>query len=128
MDDAILSVHFLKHDNTYTCIDFSSETFLEFAEAVGTVKEIYNLYYETVKESISADLGPYKPKRIGHPTLVHKFQLAHQQKIDDHKQIEEILQLMAVKDYELDVNGAGLSKKIVKNLILHYNMLNLLTH
>ncbi|MGE7622728.1 histidinol-phosphatase HisJ [Viridibacillus sp. NPDC096237] len=114
LDDAILSVHFLKYDNAYTCVDYSSEIFLEFAEKVGTVKEVYNLYYETVKESISADLGPFKPKRIGHPTLVHKFQLAHQQKIDDHKQIEEILQLMANKDYELDVNGAGLSKKYCK--------------
>ncbi|MGE7921653.1 histidinol-phosphatase HisJ [Viridibacillus arvi] len=114
LDDAILSVHFLKHNHIYTCIDYSSEKFLEFAETVGTVKEVYSLYYETVKESISSDLGPYKPKRIGHPTLVHKFQLAHQQKIDDHKQIEEILQLMALNDYELDVNGAGLSKKDCK--------------
>ncbi|MBK3493600.1 histidinol-phosphatase HisJ [Viridibacillus sp. YIM B01967] len=114
LDDAILSVHFLKYDNTYTCIDYSSETFLEFAELVGSVKKVYNLYYDTVKESISADLGPYKPKRIGHPTLIHKFQLAHPQKIEDNMQIEEVLHHIANEGYELDLNSAGLSKKDCK--------------
>lgn len=71
---------------------------------------MYDLYYETVKQSILADLGPYKPKRIGHPTLIHKFQLAHSETIDDSAQIESVLQLMKAHHYELDFNSAGLSK------------------
>lgn len=110
-DDAILSVHFLKHKDQYVCIDFSDEVFIEFARQVGSVEAVYNLYYDTVKRSITADLGAYKPKRIGHPTLIHKFQLAHGETIHDDQQIREVLMFMHEHDYELDVNSAGLSKK-----------------
>lgn len=110
LDDAILSVHFLQHAGNYTCIDFSEDVYLQFAEQVGGFEAMYALYYETVKQSIVADLGPYKPKRIGHPTLIHKFQLAHNQSINDRAQIEAVLQLMKTHGYELDFNSAGLSK------------------
>lgn len=111
LDDAILSVHFLHFENEYCCIDFSEDEFLRFSKKVGSVQDVYHLYYDTVQRSIEADLGPYKPTRIGHPTLVHKFQLAHKEKIDDRQQIEHILQLMKTNDYTLDFNSAGLSKK-----------------
>lgn len=110
LDDAILSVHFLQHAGNYTCIDFSENVYLQFAEQVGGIEAMYNLYYETVKQSIVADLGPYKPRRIGHPTLIHKFQLTHNQSINDRAQIEAVLQLMKTHGYELDFNSAGLSK------------------
>lgn len=110
-DDAILSVHFLNYAGHYTCIDFSHEVFQAFVTEVGSVEEVYNLYYDTVIKSIKADLGPFKPKRIGHPTLVHKFQLAHRQVIDDDSQIRRVLNVMQELGYELDVNSAGLSKK-----------------
>lgn len=111
LDDAILSVHFLKYNNTYTCIDFSDQVFIDFAKEVGSIDAVYKLYYDTIIQSIRADLGTSKPKRIGHPTLIHKFQLAHGETIDDDAQIRNILQLMAAEKYELDVNSAGLSKK-----------------
>ncbi len=111
LDDAILSVHFLRHEHTYSCIDFSETEFMRFAEQVGSVKKVYDLYYNTLETSILADLGPYKPKRIGHPTLVHKFQHFHGETIDDDAQVKLILQLMKEQGYELDYNGAGLSKK-----------------
>ncbi|WP_274307731.1 histidinol-phosphatase HisJ [Solibacillus daqui] len=110
LDDAILSVHFLQHTGNYTCIDFSEDVYLQFSEQIGGIEAMYDLYYETVKQSIIADLGPYKPKRIGHPTLIHKFQLAHNQSINDRAQIESVLQLMQTHGYELDFNSAGLSK------------------
>lgn len=111
LDDAILSVHFLQHENAYCCIDFSDKEFIRFSEQLGSVQAVYDLYYATVKKSIAADLGPYKPMRIGHPTLVHKFQLAHGEQIDDKQQIEDILQAIKDANYELDFNSAGLSKK-----------------
>lgn len=112
LDDAILSVHFLQHENTYCCIDFSDTVYLQFATQMGGIDKLYQLYYETVRQSIEADLGPFKPKRIGHPTLVHKFQLAHHETIDDALQIEELLLLMKQSGYTLDVNSAGLSKPL----------------
>lgn len=114
LDDAILSVHFLQWHDTYVCIDYSAETFLAFAKKVGSVDEVYNLYYSTVLQSIHANLGQYKPKRIGHPSLVHKFQLAHLEKIEDTERIQQVLAEMKKCGYELDVNSAGLSKPLCK--------------
>ena len=111
LDDAILSVHFLQYENEYCCIDFSVEEFLHFSEKLGSVQAVYDLYYKTVMQSITANLGPFKPTRIGHPTLVHKFQLAHGEKIDDQQQIKDVLLALKAANYELDFNSAGLSKK-----------------
>lgn len=114
LDDAILSVHFLKHNDTYACIDFSDEVYLDFAKQVGGIDSLYHLYYDTVLKSLEANLGRFKPRRIGHPTLIHKFQLAHGEKIDDHSRITDILTKMKELGYELDVNSAGLSKTFCK--------------
>lgn len=114
LDDAILSVHFLKLKDTYSCIDYSADVYLAFAKQIGSIEAMYDLYYETVRQSINVDLGPFKPKRIGHPTLIHKFQLAHQKQIDDSEQIKQLLQSMKGAGYELDVNSAGLSKPLCK--------------
>lgn len=110
LDDAILSVHFLQHNGIYECIDFSPEAFMAFCEKVGSVEKVYQLYYETVKQSIRADLGPFKPKRIGHPTLIHKFQHAHKHLIDDTEEIKQVLYFIKAAGYEMDMNSAGLSK------------------
>lgn len=110
LEDAILSVHFLRYQNRFICCDFSAEVFMQLANDMGSVQAVYDLYYDTVEASIIADLGPYKPKRIGHPTLCHKFQHVHGEQIDDEARIRNILQLIKKHGYELDVNSAGLSK------------------
>ncbi|WP_285395413.1 histidinol-phosphatase HisJ [Lysinibacillus sp. fls2-241-R2A-57] len=110
LDDSILSVHFLQWQNTFECIDFSPESFMAFSKKVGSIKQVYDLYYDTVLQSIKANLGQFKPKRIGHPSLIHKFQLAHTMKIDDAARIREVLDLMKEEGYALDLNSAGLSK------------------
>lgn len=111
LDDSILSVHFLLHEKKYTCIDYSKETFMNFARLLGSVEKVYTLYYRTLQDSISADLGIYKPKRIGHPTLIHKFQHFHGKQIDDHEIIMNTLVLMKKHHCEMDVNSAGLAKQ-----------------
>ncbi|WP_019413906.1 histidinol-phosphatase HisJ [Paenisporosarcina sp. TG20] len=111
LDDSILSVHFLLNEKSYTCIDFSSHVFLDFAEQLGSIENVYSLYYKTVQNSISAELGAFKPKRIGHPSLIHKFRYAHDTLVDDHEMIVKTLQLMKEYNYELDVNSAGLAKQ-----------------
>lgn len=110
LDDAILSVHFLKAGSRYYCLDYSKEVFMGLSAAVGSVSDAYNLYYDTLEASIAADLGAYKPKRIGHPTLAHKFQLAHGEMVDDDSRIKGVLDKMAQSGLELDVNSAGYSK------------------
>ncbi|HSJ38603.1 MAG TPA: histidinol-phosphatase HisJ [Planococcus sp. (in: firmicutes)] len=110
LDDSILSVHFLKIGGQYVCIDYSKEVFMEAARMSGSTKNLYERYYDAVEASVAADLGPYKPKRIGHPTLIHKFQLNHGEKIDDHGRIEGLFRNIAQRGYEIDLNSAGFSK------------------
>lgn len=110
LDDSILSVHFLNLNGQYHCIDFSKEVFAQAARIAGSTAALYNRYYDTVEKSIAADLGRYKPKRIGHPTLIHKFQLDHGEEIDDRMRIEKLFCLIAGADLEIDLNSAGFSK------------------
>ena len=110
LDDSILSVHFLAFQSSYTCIDFSKSTFLNFIKHVGSPKAVYKLYYKTLMDSITSHLGIYKPKRIGHITLVHKFQHAFPETVDDYEEIVAILMEIKNQQLQLDVNSAGLAK------------------
>lgn len=110
LTDSILSVHFLKHGSTHVCIDFSEESFEEIAASLGGVDNVYDLYFQTVARSITADLGAFKPKRIGHMTLVHKFQKAHPPKAAYQQKILNLLRLVKTNNAELDYNAAGLFK------------------
>lgn len=112
LDDAILSVHFLQFDNEYFCVDYSPEMFAQIIEKAGSMQAVYDTYYDTVKRSIRADLGPYKPKRIGHITLVRKFQKQFPYEEYNENDILEILELIKEKGYELDYNSAGLFKPL----------------
>lgn len=111
LDDSILSVHFLKKNNHYFCLDFSADTFSEMIQTFGSIDAIYTDYYQTVKQSILTDLGPYKPKRIGHITLVRKFQKQFHPE-DDTEHIKQILQEIKRADLQLDYNSAGLRKPL----------------
>ncbi|MCA1065963.1 histidinol-phosphatase HisJ [Rossellomorea sp. AcN35-11] len=110
MDDGILSVHFLQHKGKWECLDFSPEVFKSMMEHYGSVDAIYEHYYDTVLKSIRADLGPHKPKRIGHMTLVKKFQKLYPATHSFSDKTSLILKEMAHRQLELDYNGAGLVK------------------
>lgn len=110
MDDSILSVHFLHHEGQWDCLDFSPDVFRSMIGYYGSVDEIYHRYYETVLKSIRADLGIYKPKRIGHMTLVKKFQQLYPASHPFSEHISSILQEVASRNLELDYNGAGFTK------------------
>ena len=111
LDDSILSVHFIQYQNNYTCIDYSRENYLAFVELVGSPMYVYKLYYKTLMDSITSDLGIYKPKRIGHITLVHKFQHALSESVEDSEDILSILREIKNQQLQLDVNSAGLAKE-----------------
>lgn len=110
LDDSILSVHFLKLGGRYLCIDYSKEVFMEASRIAGSPAQLYQLYYDAVEASVAAELGAYKPRRIGHPTLIHKFQLHHGEEIHDRQRIEGLFRKIAEQGCEIDMNGAGFSK------------------
>ncbi|HZG74053.1 MAG TPA: histidinol-phosphatase HisJ [Chondromyces sp.] len=112
LDDSILSVHFLRHQQNWHCLDYSSELFGEITELFGSVAAVYEKYFQTVAQSIKADLGPYKPRRIGHITLVKKFQKQYSCPSSFQKEIKDLLHLIKREGYELDYNGAGVVKPL----------------
>ncbi|MGM9926721.1 MAG: histidinol-phosphatase HisJ [Bacillus sp. (in: firmicutes)] len=111
LDDSILSVHFIKHKERYHCLDYSDDYFNEMIQTYGSVSNIYDTYYATVKQSILADLGKYKPKRIGHITLAHKFQLKYPVERSFQPEEEALLHLVKAQNLSLDYNGAGITKE-----------------
>jgi histidinol-phosphatase (PHP family) len=114
LDDAILSVHFLRDSLGYSCLDYSPENFQMMISAYGSIEKVYQNYYRTVLKSVEADLGPYKPRRIGHITLVHKFQLKYPMNRPFDHEIEQILNSISNHNYELDYNGAGTAKPLCR--------------
>jgi histidinol-phosphatase (PHP family) len=114
LDDAILSVHFLKKDDKYDCLDYSPQVFSEMIQSYGSLERVYQKYYETVLLSIRADLGTFKPKRIGHITLVHKFQKKFPYNGDEKPFLLELLKEIKTNGYSLDYNGAGTRKPLCR--------------
>ncbi|MDG5787016.1 histidinol-phosphatase HisJ [Evansella sp. AB-P1] len=117
LDDSILSVHFLKcPNNQFICLDYSPASFEDLVHQFSSIQDVYKSYYRTVQMSIDSDLGHFKPKRIGHFTLVRKFQKLFPRTFDDSQLIEDILMKLGELHYSIDVNGAGLFKPYCKEL------------
>ncbi|WP_100373781.1 histidinol-phosphatase HisJ [Bacillus sp. FJAT-45037] len=112
LDDSILSVHFLKIDNAYYCLDYCPDTFAHCAQLVGSVDDLYHRYYQVVARSINANLGFFKPTRIGHLTLCHKFKKKYPASISYGEEIHTLLDLIKDKNYSIDYNGAGTLKPL----------------
>ena len=96
-----------------------------------TVDKVYDLYFQTLLNAVKSDLGIYKPKRIGHPTLVRIFNLLYPNEYKNNNLINEIVKEIKNRDYEIDVNTAGLRKEYCgemypsgqfKELIEKYNV------
>ncbi|MGM9987409.1 MAG: histidinol-phosphatase HisJ [Bacillaceae bacterium] len=112
-DTGLLSVHFMKGNGGWRCVDYKAEDTKEgLVDYYGSVENFQLAYYDYVQQSVLADLGPYKPTRIGHMTLCNKFQnyLHIQQNELVDKKIEETLIVVRDNGYTLDLNTAGLFK------------------
>ncbi|QPC47242.1 histidinol-phosphatase HisJ [Mangrovibacillus cuniculi] len=120
IDDCILSVHFLKDKNQWFCLDYHEDTFHVMIQSFGSVERIYDTYYQSILASIHADLGSFKPKRLGHITLVHKFQelfpVSKEYKTKEKEWWGTILQETQKYNYQLDCNGAGIVKPYCKEV------------
>ncbi|WP_281658332.1 histidinol-phosphatase HisJ [Halobacillus sp. Cin3] len=114
LDDSILSVHFLKGNKAWYCIDYSPEMFEEAAADFGSIETLYRAYYDVLAESVQAPLGSYKPKRIGHMTLVRKFQRLYPGPEEWSSRASHFLTLVREHGFELDYNGAGMKKNHCK--------------
>ncbi|MGY4689209.1 histidinol-phosphatase HisJ [Salibacterium sp. K-3] len=109
LDDSILSVHFLSAGGSYVCLDYSPESFADLIQKTGSAENVAALYFDTLHQSITSDLGPWKPERIGHMTLVKKFQKKFPN-VQTSPYISAVLDAVSRQNMSLDYNGAGLFK------------------
>jgi histidinol-phosphatase (PHP family) len=125
IDDAILSVHMLQTPNKeYVCIDYSREMFGHIIDTFGSVDSIYEKYYQTIEKAIQCNLGKYKPKRLGHLTLIEKFHLIYPAKNNYNEKMDEILLQIETKNMELDLNSAGLFKEDCREIYPNISIIN----
>lgn len=112
----ILSVHFMQgFDDNFYCVDDGVENFaLGFKDWIKDPQVVFKHYYTTVLDSVTADLGRYTPKRIGHMSLVRKYQdyfnLTEALDASNRKLVLKILTKLKDQQRELDLNLAGLYK------------------
>lgn len=111
IDDSILSVHFVKYKDEYRCID-GLDDFEYLLDKLGSLEKVYDLYYLTLLKAIKSNLGQYKPKRIGHPTLVRKFALKYPYEYKNLDLLKQIVDEIVKNDYEVDFNSAGIRKEL----------------
>lgn len=118
LDDSILSLHFLPISDRWVCLDYSANSFeQDLLPHFPSVDHIYRYYYQVLLQGVSSDLGNYKPKRIGHLSLIEKFKKKFPYQ---HKEIwwDHVLQVLhAIKDrgYNMDFNTAGLQKELCQD-------------
>lgn len=115
--DNVLSVHFMQGtDKRFWCVDDTLADFekglLKYAK---NGQSLYQQYFKAVTDAVDADLGSYAPKRIGHITLIRKFQdyfgLPRTYDAQTQQVITELLQAIKQHGDELDYNAAGLYKE-----------------
>lgn len=114
----ILSVHFMKGTNDkFYCVDDGVENFSAgFRDWLDNPQVVFQHYYSTVLKSVEANLGDYSPQRIGHMSLIRKYQdyFNLTEQINDSNTRLALLCLtkMKEKNRELDLNLAGLYKPL----------------
>lgn len=115
-DDGILSVHFLEGQGGLRGIDYSFEEYKTgVVDYLGSFTQAQTLYYQTVLRSLEADLGPFKPKRLGHISLCQKFEKFFDEPIhyspENKILVQQLLSRVHEQKYSLDLNTAGIYKQ-----------------
>ena len=113
----ILSVHYLQDDQgKFWGIDYSTDELQAgFADELKTPQLLYQRYLKTVLASARCDLGSFGPDRLGHLSLIKKYQdyFGLPEAFDRSCQqlIDEIMTTASQRQLSLDFNSAGLYKK-----------------
>lgn len=114
-ENNIISVHYLKNAaGGYYGIDYSPE---ELAAGFGdefTGDQLYQRYLETVLQSVQADFHANMPTKIGHMSLIKKYQdyfgLPGDFSKANMQVVDQVLKVAKQKHLKLDFNTAGLYK------------------
>ncbi len=116
-DENILSVHFMRGtEDRFWCVD---DTLGDFEKGLLTHQpdgqQLYQQYFNALIQAVTTDLGPYTPQRIGHITLIKKFQdyfhLPLTYTPETMTVIQTLLKEINNQHRQLDYNAAGLYKE-----------------
>lgn len=116
IDEVILSVHYLEgKDGKFYGIDYSpSELVQGFKPWLTDSQGLYRKYLLQVLASVQVNWQFAKVIRIGHMSLIKKFRekfnLATEFSPANMALIQQILQVMKQRNWQLDFNTAGLRK------------------
>lgn len=115
-DDGILSVHFLEGAGGLRGIDYSFEEYqVGVIDYLGSFEQAQNCYYRKIIESLDADLGPWKPTRLGHISLCQKFERFFNEPTsyssNNKALVLQLLTRVQEEQYSLDLNTAGFYKQ-----------------
>lgn len=119
LDDSILSLHFLPILERWVCLDYSADSFeQDLLSYFPSVDHIYLYYYQILLQAVQSELGTYKPKRIGHLSLIEKFikKFPYKDKEIWWTEVIRVLQAVKKKNYVLDFNTAGLQKELCQQI------------
>lgn len=119
LDDSILSLHFLPIENYWVCLDYSVDSFeKDLLSCFPSVDHVYQYYYQILLKAVESDLGTYKPKRIGHLSLIEKFKkkFPYRNKEIWGSEVLNVLQAIKERDYMMDYNTAGLQKEFCREV------------
>ncbi|MDO5717749.1 MAG: histidinol-phosphatase HisJ [Tissierellia bacterium] len=120
IDDALISIHFMPGNGGLRAVDYSAEDFGDgLLDYYGSFKELEKAYLNLISKLIYADLGRYKPNRIGHISLYKKFILYDYKRdfgsIKDSKLPDDLIRQILHSDMVLDFNQSGFRKKYLQD-------------
>ncbi|WP_416354035.1 histidinol-phosphatase HisJ [Agrilactobacillus fermenti] len=116
LNDGILSVHFMKGTNAkFYGVDYTPTEFQAgFRQETADAQSIYGHYLDALQQAVTTDLGPHAPKRLGHMTLIKKFQDYFQMPLvfDEHnmRKVRVLFNQLKRTNWALDFNVSGLYK------------------
>jgi|GEM_PF-1051194 len=117
IQDSLLSVHFVRIGSRIYDVDLQ-DGFEDALEVLGSVEAVYDCYYETLLKAVNADLGKYKPGRIGHPNIIRIFQKLYPVEYKNKNLLEKLAVRIKEKNYEVDADTAGLRKPLCGEVYL----------
>lgn len=121
-ENNIISIHYLKAANGgYYGIDYSpNELHDGFSDDIQDGQRLYQRYFQTVLTSVAVDYGQFSPAKIGHMSLIKKYQdyfhLPATFSVPTMKLVKQILKVANEKKMKLDFNTAGLYKPYCNDL------------
>ena len=121
LEDGVLSIHFLRINNSSAMIDFTPDNFRKgVVEHFGSVYETHAAYWREYKAmaELCASLS-FKPK-LGHPFLIHKFIKAYPLNSEESKELDnyvltEILPIVLRNGLKIDYNFSGIDVALCGN-------------